>query len=194
LWRWYINITITILDIIHRPVFYLRLNSTLQVCLYLTGNTLCLRYEPNRLMLYIGLWRWYINILVTITILDIIHCPIFYLKLNSTLQVCVYLTGNTLCLRYEPNRLMLYIGLWRWFINILVTITILDIIHRPIFYFKHFSGTGFCLRLQVETTHLGPMDRASLRRQRLALSIWPNWVDSTWRRILCPVSETTSFK
>jgi hypothetical protein len=24
LWRWYINITITILDIIHRPVFYLK--------------------------------------------------------------------------------------------------------------------------------------------------------------------------
>jgi hypothetical protein len=29
LWRWYINITITILDIIHRPVFYLELNLTL---------------------------------------------------------------------------------------------------------------------------------------------------------------------
>jgi hypothetical protein len=29
LWRWYINITITILEIIHRPVFYLKLNSTL---------------------------------------------------------------------------------------------------------------------------------------------------------------------
>jgi hypothetical protein len=28
-WRWYTNITITILDIIHRPVFYLKLNSTL---------------------------------------------------------------------------------------------------------------------------------------------------------------------
>jgi hypothetical protein len=31
----------------------------------------------------IGLWRWYIN--VTITILDIIHYPVFYLKLNSIL-------------------------------------------------------------------------------------------------------------
>jgi hypothetical protein len=30
LWRWYINITITILDIIHRPVFYLKLNWTLK--------------------------------------------------------------------------------------------------------------------------------------------------------------------
>jgi hypothetical protein len=68
LWQCYINITITILDIIHRPVFYLKLNSTLQVCLYLAGNTLRLRYKPNRLMLSIGLWQWYINI--TITILD----------------------------------------------------------------------------------------------------------------------------
>jgi hypothetical protein len=42
------NITITIQDLIHRPVFYLKLNSTL---------------------LSIGLWRWYINI--TVTILDI---------------------------------------------------------------------------------------------------------------------------
>jgi hypothetical protein len=50
----------------------------------------------------------YINI--TITILDIIHCPVFYLKLISTLQVCTYLTGNTLRLRYEPNRLMLSVG------------------------------------------------------------------------------------
>jgi hypothetical protein len=27
-WRWYVNITTTILDIAHRPVFYLKLNST----------------------------------------------------------------------------------------------------------------------------------------------------------------------
>jgi hypothetical protein len=77
-----VSITITILDIIHRPVFYLKLNSTLEVCPYLTGNALHLRYEPNSLVLSIGLWRWYINI--TITILDIIHRPVFYLKLNAT--------------------------------------------------------------------------------------------------------------
>jgi hypothetical protein len=81
-------ITITILYIIHRPVFYLKLNPTLQVCPYLTGNTLRLRYEPNRLMLPIGSWRLYIN--TTITILNIIHRPAFYLKLNSTLYVCPY--------------------------------------------------------------------------------------------------------
>jgi hypothetical protein len=130
LWRRYINITITIVDIIHRPVFYLKLNSTLYVCLYLTGNTLLLRYEPNRLMLSIGLWRRYINI--TITIVNIIHRPVFYLKLNSTLYVCLYFTGNTLRLRYEPNRLMLSVDLWRWYINI--NVTILDIIHRPVLF------------------------------------------------------------
>jgi hypothetical protein len=120
LWRWYINITITILDIIHRPVFYFKLNSTLYVCPYLTEDTLRLHYKPNRLMPSIGLWRWYINI--SITILDIMHRPVFYLKLNSSLYVCPYLTGNTLRLRYEPNNLMVSIGLWRWYINITISI------------------------------------------------------------------------
>jgi hypothetical protein len=83
-------------------------------------------------MLSIGLWRWYINI--TITILDIIHHPVFYLKLNSTLWVCLYIIGNTLCLRYGPNRFIQSIGLWRRYINI--TITILDIIHRPVLLFR----------------------------------------------------------
>jgi hypothetical protein len=56
---------------------------------------------------------------------------------------------------------MLSIGLWRWNNNI--TITIVDIIHRPAFYLKHdVSDTGFCLRLQVEPTHVGPIDRASV--------------------------------
>jgi hypothetical protein len=41
-------------------------------------------------MLYIGLWRWYSNI--TITIVEIIHRPVFYLKLNSTLYVRPYIT------------------------------------------------------------------------------------------------------
>jgi hypothetical protein len=38
--------------------------------------------QAHTLMLSIGLWRLYINI--TITILDIILRPVFYLKLNST--------------------------------------------------------------------------------------------------------------
>jgi hypothetical protein len=105
-------------------------------------------------MLSVGLWWWYINI--TITILDIIHRPVFYLKLNSTL----YLTGSTLRLRYEPNGLMLSVGLWWWYIN--KTNTILDIIHRPVFYLKHdVSETGYCLCFQVEPTKLGPIERAN---------------------------------
>jgi hypothetical protein len=75
--------------------------------------------------LYIDLWQWYIN--TTMTILDINHHPVFYLKLNSTLY--------TLRLRYEPNRLMLSVGLWRRCINI--TVATLDIIHRPAFYLQH---------------------------------------------------------
>jgi hypothetical protein len=56
---------------------------------------------------------------------------------------------------------MLSIGLWRWYINI--TITVLDIIHRPVFYLKHnFKETGFCLSLQMETTQQGPIYRDSL--------------------------------
>jgi hypothetical protein len=106
-----------------------------------------------------GLSRWYTNI--TITILDIIHPPVFYLKLNSALQVCPYLTGKKLRLRYEPSRLMLSVGLWRWYINI--TITIRDIIHHSIFYLKHdISETGFCPRLQVEPTQLVLIEWASL--------------------------------
>jgi hypothetical protein len=54
----YLRLTITILDIVHHPIFNLKLNS-------------------------IGLWRWYIN--TTITIMDIVHLPVFCLKLNSTL-------------------------------------------------------------------------------------------------------------
>jgi hypothetical protein len=44
-----------------------------------------------------------------------------------------------------------------------ITITILDIIHRPVFYLKHnVSEAVFCLRLQVEPIQLGPIHRASL--------------------------------
>jgi hypothetical protein len=46
---------------------------------------------------------------------------------------------------------MLFVGLWRWYINI--TVTILDIIHRPVFYLnQNISETEFYLRLQVEIT------------------------------------------
>jgi hypothetical protein len=56
---------------------------------------------------------------------------------------------------------MLSIGLWRWYINI--TIIILDIIRRPVFYLKKdVSETGFCLSLQVKPTRVDPIERASL--------------------------------
>jgi hypothetical protein len=51
---------------------------------------------------------------------------------------------------------MLSIGSWRWYISI----TILDASHRPVFYLKqNVSDTGFCLRLEVELTQFGPLDR-----------------------------------
>jgi hypothetical protein len=43
-----------------------------------------------------------------------------------------------------------------------VTITILDIIHHSVLFKSRRFGPGFCLRLQVEPTQLGPIDRASL--------------------------------
>jgi hypothetical protein len=106
----------------------------------LVENASYSEYLPPNLTRSIGL-RWcYINI--TITILDINHRPVFYLKLSSTLYGFPYLTGNTLRLRYEPNRLMLSIGSCRCYINI--TTTILDIIHRLAFFFKtQLNSIGF---------------------------------------------------
>jgi hypothetical protein len=38
-------------------------------------------------------------------------------------------------------------------------ITIVDIIHRLVFYLKHYvSKIVFCLRLQMETAQLGPIN------------------------------------
>jgi hypothetical protein len=57
---------------------------------------------------------------------------------------------------------MLSMGLSRWYMNI--TIAILDIIHRPVFYLKHnVPETGFYLSLQVETARLSPIDRDERR-------------------------------
>jgi hypothetical protein len=62
---------------------------TAQVLLRSTGLSvphrkhIYLRYRPHSLMTSVSLWWWYINI--NITILYIIHCPVLYLKLNSTL-------------------------------------------------------------------------------------------------------------
>jgi hypothetical protein len=56
---------------------------------------------------------------------------------------------------------MLSIGLRPWYINI--TITILDFIHRAVFYLNNdVSETGFCIRLHVKPTHVGSIDIASI--------------------------------
>jgi hypothetical protein len=40
-----------------------------------------------------------------------------------------------------------------------MTIIILDITHRPVFYLQpNDFETGFCLRLQVETSQLGTIE------------------------------------
>jgi hypothetical protein len=57
---------------------------------YLTRNILGFRYEPNRLMLSIGLWRWH-NI--TVTVLDIIHLPVF-LKVGCLHPVACTRSGS----------------------------------------------------------------------------------------------------
>jgi hypothetical protein len=41
---------------------------------------------------------------------------------------------------------------------LIITITIVDIIYCPVFYLKHVSEAGFCLRLQVEPKKLGPIE------------------------------------
>jgi hypothetical protein len=42
----------------------------------------------------------------------------------------------------------------------------LDITRRPVYISKHdVSETGFCLRLQVKSSNLGPIDRANLYLQ-----------------------------
>jgi hypothetical protein len=44
-----------------------------------------------------------------------------------------------------------------------ITTTILDITHRPVFYLKrNVSDTGFCFRLRLEFTQLGPIYRVCL--------------------------------
>jgi hypothetical protein len=92
-----------------------------------------------------------------ITVLYIIHRPVFYLKLNSTVQVCPYLTANTLRLRYESNRLMLSADLWRLYI--IISITILDIIHSPVFYLKQCFGDWILSPSSGGTYSVGPRDR-----------------------------------
>jgi hypothetical protein len=75
-------------------------------------------------------------------------CLLFKTKLRRFVRSSQVLTGSISPLRAQQVNVI--VGLWRWYINI--TITILDIIHRPVFYLKHdVSETGFYLRLKVGT-------------------------------------------
>jgi hypothetical protein len=54
-----------------------------------------------------------------------------------------------------------------------LTVTILDIIHRHLFYLKHsISEIGSCLRIQVQQTQLAPVDRSSLCVKRQTSSVY----------------------
>jgi hypothetical protein len=57
------------------------------------------------------------SLFITITILDIMHCPFLYLKLN---QIYKFI---------RANRLMLPVGLWRWYINITIGFIFKNFIH-----------------------------------------------------------------
>jgi hypothetical protein len=58
--------------------------------------------------------------------------------------------------------------------------------NRPVYFSKHnVSETGFCLRLQVKPTQLGPIDRDSP-----CLRIGPNFTEDGDRII----SETSCFE
>jgi hypothetical protein len=84
----YVYTTNTILVITRRPAFHLQHDGS---CSYLTGDTSCLRYESNRLMRSIGLWRWHINI----TVMDIIHCPVSYLTYNVSEKTGLWRTPSS---------------------------------------------------------------------------------------------------
>jgi hypothetical protein len=63
-------------------------------------------------------------------------------------------------------------------IILILTITILDIIHPRLLLKNKVLETGFCLRFHVEPTQLGPIGFISVvggvQRQKLALSIESN--------------------
>jgi hypothetical protein len=97
--------------------------------------------------------------IISNTILDIIHSPAFCLKLNSTgLSISYRKHITSPLLAQQVNAIYRF---WRWYINIIITI--LDIIHRPVFYLKHnVWETGFCPCLQVEPNQTGTIDRGGL--------------------------------
>jgi hypothetical protein len=76
------------------PVFISPINRVAQLYPRALGSLSVASYDSRGLR-----WR-YSNPPPHGVILDIIYRPVFYLKLNSTLYGCPYLTGNTLSLRF----------------------------------------------------------------------------------------------
>jgi hypothetical protein len=124
--RWYINITITILDIIHSSVFYL--------------NTWWIILVPHRKHITSPLRTQQVNAIygfvATVYCYNYRnsgHYPSSCLLFKTHERSCSYLTGNILRLLYEFNGLVWSVGLWRY-INIFVEI--LDVIRYLVFYLK----------------------------------------------------------
>jgi hypothetical protein len=104
-------------------------------------------------MLSIGLLRLYINI--TVTILDIIHRPVFYLKLNSTLystsqethyvsatiptgSCYLYVCDDGILIKQSQSWTLSVIQIGRW----IMSRTVIDInstVVRHIYCFRHNS-------------------------------------------------------
>jgi hypothetical protein len=77
-------------------------------------------------MLSIGLWRWYINMII-----------LFKTQLNYIGLSVPHRKRITPALQAQQIN-AIYIGLWRWYINI--TIRIVDIFQLTVFYLKQRSG------------------------------------------------------
>jgi hypothetical protein len=83
------------------------------------------------------------------------------LKLNPCLRIFPWLAA--ICVvhtNFANNNWTISIDLWRRYIN--NTITILDIVQRPLFYLKHsVSETGFSPRFLAERTQVYRKERVS---------------------------------
>jgi hypothetical protein len=70
-----------------------------------------------------------------------------------------------------------------------------DIIHRPVFYLNHnVSETGFCLRLQVEPTQLGPTDKSNLSADywaQLSRFHLKTETESSFRNVVVQIKDRT---
>jgi hypothetical protein len=62
-----------------------------------------------------------------------------------------------------PEDMHLNVTLYNLTCHRIITVTILDVIRRLVWYLKYgVSDIEFCLRLQLKLTQVGPIERASL--------------------------------